>query len=146
MNVHESTVHNKFKIQTNETYVFILPSANPNFSLFLFLMSEAAGGKLLQIPQTLITALFKEIYYRTLCLSLFLSHLRRICPEVQTNTHTHTRARARARAHTPTAFREIVIKLLLYALYYGHLRTEESVSLPQKHSHHCHGYTIQIEI
>lgn len=47
MNVHESTVHNKFKIQTNETYVFILPSANPNFSLFLFLMSEAAGGKLL---------------------------------------------------------------------------------------------------
>lgn len=48
MNVHESTIHNKFKIQTNETYVFILPSANPNFSLFLFLiMSEAAGGKLL---------------------------------------------------------------------------------------------------
>lgn len=46
MNVYESTVHNKFKIQTNETDVFILPSANPNFSLFLFLtMSEAAGGQ-----------------------------------------------------------------------------------------------------
>lgn len=45
-------------------------------------------------------------------------------------THTHTYTHTRARAHTPTAFREIVIKLLLYALYYGHLRTEESVSLP----------------